>query len=61
MLFIIAGGFEHVMNLSQLHTLHIDGFWAAFEDLPPEIAHSRLQEKLGYLRDRLEASAEPLL
>ena len=51
------------MNLSQLHTMYIDGFWEAFEDLPPEIAGRNvgLQVKLGYLRDRFEASANPLL
>ena len=52
------------MELSQLHTLEIDGFWAAFDDLPPEIrvvGADNLQLKLAYLRERLEASAEPLL
>ena len=50
------------MNLSQLHTLQIDGFWEAFEDLPPLIDRAgNLQVKLGYLRDRFEASADPLL
>ena len=51
------------MNLSQLNTLNIDGFWDAFEDLPPEIAgrNVALQVKLAYLRDRLEASAGPLM
>ena len=60
---LIAGGFEHVLNLSQLLTLEIDGFWEAFEDLPPEIAGDdvALQVKLGYLRDRFEASTDPLL
>ena len=59
----MTGGFEHVVNLSQLRTLEIDGFWAAFEDLPPEIAGDRvdLQVKLGYLRERFEASADLLL
>ena len=61
----MAGGFEHVLGLSQsaqLQTLVIDGFWAAFENLPPEIAATRsLEAKLAYLRERLEASAEPLL
>ena len=59
----ITGGFEHVVNLSQLYELEIDGFWDAFEDLPPEIAgyHVDLQTKLGYLRDGFEASADPLL
>ena len=50
------------MGLRQLRYLDIDGFWAAFEDLPPEIAATKnLQAKLGFLRERLEASAEPLL
>ena len=56
------GGFEHVLGLLELHTLEIDGFWAFFEDLPPEVAFAdSLQVKLGYLRERLEASAESLL
>ena len=51
-----------MLGLSQLQTMEIDDFWAAFEDLPPEIAASRsLQAKLAYLRERLKASAEPLL
>ena len=51
------------MNLSQLYDLKVDGFWDAFEDLPPEIAglHIDLQVKLAYLRDRLEASADMLM
>ena len=60
---LIAGGFEHVVNLSQLSVLNINGFWAAFEDLPHAIAGNdvELQVKLGYLRDRFVASADPLL
>jgi hypothetical protein len=78
---LIAGGFENVLRLSQLTTLEIDGFWAAFEDIPPKLCRATfedippkfcktytmttskrsLQEKLAYLRERLEASAEPLL
>ena len=50
------------MALTQLRTLEIDGFWDAFDELPPEVAAcSWLQEKLAYLRDRLEESAEPLM
>ena len=51
------------MNLSHLRELEIDGFWAAFENLPPAIAGRDvdLQVKLGYLRDRFEAFADPLL
>ena len=57
-----AGGFENILGLCQLETLEIDGFWSAFEDLPPKVAGAvSLQEQLGYLRERLEASAEPLL
>ena len=59
--YLVTGGFEHVVNLSTLWVLEIDGFWDAFEDLPPEIAGGSLQEKLAYLRDRLEASADPLM
>ena len=59
---LVSGGFGHILGLWELHTLEIDGFWAAFEDLPPKIALSEnLQEKLGHLRERLEASAKPLL
>ena len=59
---LVSGGFDHILGLCQLETLEIDGFWAVFEDLPPKIALSEnLQEKLGHLRERLEASAEPLL
>ena len=51
-----------MLGLSQLTTLEIDGFWDAFEDIPLEVsATHNLQAKLGYLRERLEASAEPLL
>ena len=42
--------------------LEIDGFWAAFEDIPLEVTVTHnLQMKLSYLGERLEASAEPLL
>ena len=50
-----------MVKLVRLENLDISGFWAAFEDLPVEIAYGSLQDKLGYLRDRLEASAEPLM
>ena len=50
-----------MVKLVGLENLDIDGFWAAFEDLPADVAQSSLQDKLGYLRDRLEASAEPLM
>ena len=65
--FVVGGGFEHVVNLLQLERLEIDGFWEAFEDLPPEIAAldadttGSLQRKLGYLRDRFQDTADPLL
>jgi hypothetical protein len=55
------------VNLLQLERLEIDGFWEAFEDLPPEIAAldadttGSLQRKLGYLRDRFQDTADPLL
>ena len=42
------------MKLLRLENLDIDGFWAAFEDLSADVAQSSL-------RDRLEASAEPLM
>ena len=62
LLILVAGGFEHVFGLSQLTTLEIDGFWDAFEDVPLEVSVTHnLQAKLGYLRERLEACAEPLL
>ena len=57
-----TGGFEHIVMLTKLNTIQIDDFWEAFEDLPPPIAnYPRLQDKLAYLRDRLETSADPLL
>ena len=61
MLVLSTGGFEHVLSLTKLTHLDIDGFWNAFEDLPRQVTAAGLQEKLGYLRDRLEASAVPLL
>ena len=55
-------GFEHIVNLPQLDELQIDGFFDDFEDLSPAVARSQnMQAKLGYLRERLEESAEPLL
>ena len=56
-----SGGFEHVVQLINLQGLVIDGFWEAFEDLPTEVATESLQEKLEYLRGRLEDAAGPLL
>ena len=55
--------------------MHIEGFWGAFEPLPQELQASALrfkgigleddskllQRKLGYLRQRLEEAAEPLM
>ena len=49
------------MQLINLQGLVIDGFWEAFENLPAEVATGSLQEKLGYLRGRLEDAAGPLL
>ena len=49
------------MALSQLRTLEIDAFWEAFDELPPKVAAGGLKVKLGYLRERLEASSEPLM
>jgi hypothetical protein len=50
-------------NLSRLQTLRLDGFWDKFEDLPTAIAYRGFdfQVKLEYLRDRLEAFADPLV
>ena len=46
-------------QLVRLECMRIDGFWDAFERLPAHIAASQdLQERLGYLRDRLEYAAE---
>ena len=59
-----AGGFEHILPLTRLEELEVDdegGFWGAFEELPAEVAAGSLQDRLGYLRERMEASAEPLL
>ena len=50
-----------MLPLTSLVNVHIDGFWEAFEDLPPSVAAGGLQEKLDYLRGKLEASAGPLL
>ena len=50
-----------MLPLINLEQLHIDGFWEAFDDLPAEVAAGALQEKLVYLRDCLEVSADPLL
>ena len=50
-----------MVKLVRLKILNIDGFWATFDDLPADVAQSSLRVKLGYLRDRLEASAEPLM
>jgi hypothetical protein len=43
--------------------LRLDGFWDKFEDLPTGIAYRGFdfQVKLEYLRDRLEAFADPLV
>ena len=49
------------MELTRLEYLSVDGFWSAFEELPAGVAARSLQDRLGYLRERLEASAEPLL
>ena len=49
------------MGLTQLEYLSLDGFWSAFEELPAEVAAGSLQDRLSYLRERMEASAEPLL
>ena len=54
-----AGGFEHVLHLPCLQ--EVEGIWDAFEELPPELADASVQEKLAYLRSRLEESAGPLL
>ena len=50
-----------MVKLVRLEILDIDDLWEAFEDLPADVARGSLQDKLGYLRDRLEASAEPLM
>ena len=34
----LAGGFEHVCQLTVLEHMSIPGFWQAFDDLPPELA-----------------------
>jgi hypothetical protein len=62
-LLLISGGYEYIANLSQLQTLRLDGFWDKFEDLPTAIAYRGFdfQVKLEYLRDRLEAFADPLV
>ena len=57
---LVAGGFEHILQLRNLQHIY-DGFWEAFDDLPPEIAAAGLQEKMAYLRDRLEESGGPLM
>ena len=51
----------HVLPLSKLESLKIDGFWENFDKLPHEVAAGGLQEKLGYLRDRFEDAIGPLL
>ena len=57
--FCIIGGFEHVLHLTNLQQL--DGIWEAFEDLPAEVATGSVQEKMAYLRGRLEDATDPLL
>ena len=54
-----TGGFEHVLQLANLQQL--DGVWEAFEDLPAEVAAGSVQEKMAYLRGRVEDAAGPLL
>ena len=34
----LAGGFEHVCQLTNLEQMIIPGFWQAFDVLPPELA-----------------------
>ena len=55
----IADGFEHVLHLTNLQEL--DGIWEAFEDLPADVAAGSVQEKMAYLRGRLEDAAGPLM
>ena len=55
----ISGGFEHALYLTNLQQL--EGIWEAFEDLPAEVAAGTVQEKMAYLRCRLEDAADPLL
>ena len=55
----VTGGHEHVLQLTNLEEAR--GILDAFEDLPAEVAAGSLQEKLAYLRDRLEGVGDPLL
>ena len=65
LLFIVhtlaAGGFEHVLQLTNLEQLDLPGFWEAFEDLPAQLVGAELRVKLCYLRSRLEEATGPLL
>jgi Ran GTPase-activating protein (RanGAP) involved in mRNA processing and transport len=51
-------GFEHICQLRNLQSLHIDNFWDAF-NLPHDILElsdrgDDLQTKLQFIRDALE-------
>ena len=45
--------------LSCLDYLDIDGFWSAFEEIPPTLVG--LKKKLAFLRERLDSIGEPLM